>query len=475
MSAQAELLTQNTEAHSYRPPYKKWYQLPGTGFDVGKQIEQLQTDLNEGINNKSYSTILEDWSNKLRQDVYGFSLEYLRGNAFLPFKLAIRPYKNEHRLVPDRYGEKPVVDLIDPRERGGSVKKGVEKVEELLLNAPIGSIVVRTSPPGRTDLFVDTEQGKKEIVYHDTQTQIYEKSGITEIRSYTIRTTEDQMDLEKNEQLLKTLGASKVLFFFDKSLRERLAFVSGLNIFIHPHSQISVKDIVNQMSQITGNRAFGDVSFDKVLTDMNHFEELIQIDDLTLSYTNTFLNFAQNLLMEYHEEILLNQRIPLEVVNHLEEELGKMILELFMESKNIYDSENAQERNNMNLAYFRRLPNSNMALILARYPHGPEAYYQQALTELQTKPGCAGGGESDSSDLTQNQLSTAFGLRSMTLENPVDGKTKKKNECTGCHQEMNESLFHCPGCHKNFKPPVGNECKCGFTKEQAATQGMKVC
>src|SRR3989338_3952393 len=55
-----------------------WYRLPGTGFNVKLQIDQLERDCQKGKKKgQSATEVLDENFQKIEQDILGFKTEYL--------------------------------------------------------------------------------------------------------------------------------------------------------------------------------------------------------------------------------------------------------------------------------------------------------------------------------------------------------------------------------------------------------------
>ena len=81
-----------------------WWNISDVGFSMQRQMRLL-----EGLDREAVSK----WTNQTEMDFRGFAREYLmRGNVF-PFEYAV----DGDRLVDKRYGNRSLLDTVDPKER----------------------------------------------------------------------------------------------------------------------------------------------------------------------------------------------------------------------------------------------------------------------------------------------------------------------------------------------------------------------
>jgi hypothetical protein len=402
------------------------YKLLHTGFNIALQMNRLKK-----------GEPIYDWSKKVAPDIKSFVLEYLRGKAFLPFKNSLKFVDGTWRLVSKDYGKsRPLADLIDPSERGGAVRKSIEDLEQFFIHAPIGAIAIRTSPPGPSRLY--TADGK-EICYEDTQTQIMIKENEGVIRGHTIRTDKNAMDLEKNKQFLEELGLSFDPDFDNKSQKERLAIISGANVFVSPNSDVSVLDIIKKLQAVSGDRGFGGISFASIINDVGRFDELLKVDSWTKQYIDRFLRFAQTANIE-----------------QIEQALAVTILELMMAHEHV------KQINRTSVVDYRRFNTVGFD----SFRIGSAAVFSTLLDKLQTLPGCAGGGIKTKDPFSQTTtVDTPFGPREVSLSDKDSGLCK-------CGNPSNPH-FHCPGKDEKKNEPCNHPIIVGAGTTKCPSCGLE--
>lgn len=407
---------------------EKKHLLPHTGFNIQTQINQFETDITKGlIEGLEPMEIVNNWKQKVSPDIYGFVLEYLKGQAFLPFKNSLGFYEGQWRLMSDHYGRgTPIVHLLRPEERGGAVIESIQELENFLLYAPQGAIAVRTSPPGKSGLYVN--KGEKEIVYKDTQTQIYQKGPEGIIHGYTIRTAEHDMGWRENKKLLEELGYVFLPDFDEQPNESRLNLLSKANVFLLPETGVGVKDVVKKIQTLTNNRAFGGASFESVLQDVDRSEEILQIDKLAGEYINRFLRFVSRHAQAEYENTIKSGKTSRELTDRIAVALGLTILELMNAYKHLEKNSPVQK-----IAYGMEMPFGSFEDFRIK------TYEQMTwgLSQLQKLAGCAGGGTNEQGSL-EITVPTVLGPRTASLDTimgkDVDLNSVKEIRCPECKQ-----------------------------------------
>lgn len=225
-----------------------WRDLPGTGFQIQRQMRMLAGDLVKVTSLGERRDKFAGWLAKTDKDTRAFTLEYLAEGLVFPIRYEISWVDGELRLIAPLYGNKLMVDTVSEKERNGSVKRALgDQVEPFLLTAPNGSIAVMTSPSGWTGM--RDEQGN-EIRYPDSQTYILQKRG-KDIVGFAMRT---DFILGEHSELLRTL---KVLYGLEYSVPDEHAsvcdFVETVATITPSEEDIAIEDIVDVMKIVRSN------------------------------------------------------------------------------------------------------------------------------------------------------------------------------------------------------------------------------
>ena len=403
-----------TENSPHQQTEKPWYLLPHTGFNVRLQIDHFERDLKEGISEeKSTEEIIETSFQKIEQDIHGFKLEYLSEGLLFPIVLDKEIVAGQERIVAPLYGKKLLVDTISEKERRGAVKESILQVEEFLLNSPCNSIVIMTSPEGWN--------GFDGITYLDTQTGIFQVQQNGKPIGFTVRT---DMTLEENKKLLRSLGKE---IPNSASLNDQITDIVARPVFI-THSQGQVPwefaDIVNIIKSIKGSHfAYKNRPFSEIYEQLKNPEHLLTIDATTRQLVDELKEFFRTQLLEGPFD-----RQALEMA------LGKTILEL---------------------AYAIRRPKMPSQEQLYQQPAilTRDIPYGAILTELQTLPGCNGGGSTGKISVFGGSFAPRFAVFAPFAQ--TESKDTSDFPCPRCGHMIiyGSGTKECPSC--------GLEATCG--------------
>lgn len=438
----------------------EWYLLPNTGFNVQWQINRLRKNFQEGLaSGKSFDAIVADSNSQVGEDIYGFSEEYLKGKALLPFLHEIKQVDGVSRMVSPRYGDAVLVDLLSDQERDGAVKKAFvgdkEKkklgIEEFFKYAPTNSIVLRSSPPKWS--------GFEGVEYVDTQTQIMQKvveDGRILIKGYTIVTT---MDLAQNEALLASLGTPVDINAHLKSERQRIVDVTGESVFLLPEWGMGVKEVLSHIEKIAGSKANKGYPFYKLYGDVDRFSELLQIDTLSEQQINQFTMFCTNELLKAKKTIEEREDLPVELIKKLQIALGLSVLKL---------SKLRREENSPKPTQSRvHLYQGKAASFDLRYQVMIDGYKEE-LEDVKKMTGCNGG--NNSLDSNTKTVKTAFGSRTIRTTNTENlSQEDPFSNCAVCSRSKADNHYHCPDCETTYADETSKaagertkQCNCGF-------------
>jgi len=270
--------------------HSNWSDLPGTGFQVQKQIELLYSDQNT---TETKTEKLDRWLTQTREDIKGFAIEYLAEGLVFPIFYKIDYVDGKERVVAPLYGNRKMVDTVSSEERHGVVKKILEeKLEPFFLNAPVGAIAVMTSPSGWSGL---KDQEGNAIEFPDSQTYIFQKRE-NEIAGFTIRTDFSE---EEHKEFIERLSGREL-----PSGMSVCDFVDNV-VFL---KRGEIEDVVDTMKDTRFDKTGGSLLayknrfWKEVYSDLKRREELWTFDEKTKELVSEFEDFV--LTYNYSEKEL---------------------------------------------------------------------------------------------------------------------------------------------------------------------------
>lgn len=386
-----------------------WYHLPGTGFNVRLQIDELEEDLRIGIHEgKSPLQVLEETFPKIEQNIQGFKIEYLCQGLLFPIVLDKQIIEGRPRIVAPLYNNKLLIDTVSNKERRGAVEQSVTKVEEFLLGAEPGSIAILTSPDGWS--------GFEGITYQDTQTYIWRIMGDGRPMGFGVRT---DMNLSQNRQFLKAFGKdiSNV-----GTLNDQIVEVVANHVLINVkpgQKPWHFEDVVDILKKIKASTfAYKGKLFDEIYEQLKDPEELWTLDQTTKNLTAQLRSFFEQKLAQG-----IYQRQELEIA------LGITVLKI------------AQAIRNPQLTETRHSEWMNPAQLAGGYG--------ATLHEVQQLIGCNGGGSTSKSQIFTRSLSPRAAGNS---ELPESEETLCCT-CPFCNTEVEAVIakgrIYCPHCKES--------------------------
>lgn len=259
--------------------------LPNTGFSVDSQIT---LNIASFENRHSIEQFQTEIIEKNKEDLVSFYWEYLKKEPVLPIPLSI---SESGDIICPRYGNAKLYETVSEKERGGSVKKNIEKLNEVLPLSSDGTSFVFTSAPGWS--------GYDGISYPDTQTYFYQKTG----NSISAMTVVTSMTLEQNKQLIEKLTGTT---FKDEQETETLTKTTGT---LMSFSSLSVHELINEIEGITKK-------------DLEHIHQAADtnpvIDDVISNILYNFEIFVQQNIFDMSEA---SQKL-------LKQEMGRVVLQM---------------------------------------------------------------------------------------------------------------------------------------------------
>jgi predicted RNA-binding Zn-ribbon protein involved in translation (DUF1610 family)/CRISPR/Cas system CSM-associated protein Csm2 small subunit len=376
--------------------------------------------LSFNIENQSYQFIddfryrfnFDTAFSKIKMDLWGFYLEYIKQQGILPFTNRIK----DNRLVGDFYGDKPISDLTNPQERDGAVLQAMMDLEQKLLEANIGDMIFRVSPKGWTGMGYD---------YTETQMQILWKENKNIVRGLTVRT---DLNLPEILSFIHLLTGNDHLPHMPHTLEDKesevIKTITASNFKL---KNTDLGELFGLIAQITENK-------DHQGNDLiKQFRQWINTDQNFDSYDQivNLIDWLKSNLSKIYKE----NQISSEQIKSL---LAFVLIQL-----------GEKERREKEIGQTSFVANSSVSFD-TRYPLPTN--YQETFNYLLAQPGCAGGAVSQRNGLFAGVKLTPFGTtgiensesdRYPDYQCPHCGETirgEKKGHPEEWHKE-------CPHCH----------------------------
>lgn len=267
-----------------------WWEINDIGFSSKRQMRLLE----EGGD-------INTWAEQTAQDLLGFGLEYLKQGTVFPFEYKIQAGS----LVDKKYGDRRMVDTVDPNERGGAVLDSLQRIESYLIEAEEGSTAIMVSPPGHTGLTMD--DGSR-IVYTDTMVFYMQKRG-DKVIGTTIRT---DLNLPQARALIERLGQELPEDATPKDCTKALTLSDGKK------EPKTIEDLIDTLQDLKGSRfSYKDRTFNSTRLDIQRREELYFFDQITHVMIDQFKEYISTHSLSKKEIQKAMAATFLRISNHL--------------------------------------------------------------------------------------------------------------------------------------------------------------
>lgn len=357
---------------------------------------------------------LKRWTQKTKQDIIGFKLEYLTDHLVYP----IIYEKNLHdptRLENKLYGNADIEETVSEMERNGSVKKAIKRIKHFFLSpqTPEGSLAVMTSTKGDTGLVTDDGEN---ISYPDSYFFILQKKN-GKVINYTVKT---DFSLNHCREAIEKLTGRKLSN--NLSLED---YIDNLAL-ITKDSQKEVQnpsDVIGVLEKIKPAYAFQDIGWKNVYEDIQQAMNLYNFNQKTQDIISEFEAYA---LEGTHTRNELQKAVAATILR-----IGKQ----YFHEDRMVAKEIAMDRNQW--------------ITIA---DTKSKTFGRIMEQVAILPGCAGGGKITS-------ITTFGGNRLVS-------------------QDKKQEWFECGKCSYKATGPIGDgPCPgCGVTKEEYAKQtGQPIC
>jgi hypothetical protein len=429
---------------------KPWYLLPDVGFNVVTQTDQFGTDiLKSGPKEEVFQTA---WG-KIEQDVIAFKNEYLAKGLLFPIVLKLQETEEgeetEKEIVASLYGNKPLIDTVDEKERYGTVKQSIKQVALYLKDAAPGSTAILASPDGWSGLDQPTGQP---ITYADSQTYIWRVMEDKSIMGFTVRT---DMNLSQNKTFLESFGTK---LDSRRNQKEDIAQITNSPIFLPAEQGNKVwqfEDVVDKIKEVKSSQfAYKNKSFEEIYTWLQEPEALWSLDGTTQEFTDQLKLF----LWDSFKAGTLNRK-------DAEIALGLTIVKLSQKllpqpDSNVHIKADRQSSQTYNKPIINRQEiTSGFPPQASIFKPVPQTNYNSIVSQLQEIGGCAGGGNTKNQTELFSETISPRNILTSAIDQLLSSEKVEDFECPRCHGTISggQGITVCPHCQLS-KEEAGSEC-----------------
>lgn len=427
IKAESEVITPKAEAvkESTSPDLLK-----GTGFTAMEEIVSLKKKYNEGIaagmdpKELMKKIVIENVTN-----IRWYQWEYTMSDPILPNPVA----QNENGELVNSKSGYSIVKMTGEQERNGAVKASVIRTQELLKDAQEGDTVIITSPPGWTGRKDDS---KTIIEYTEAEKFVFTKGKGRSIRALTFIS---ELTLEQCQQFRDYfITPDPEAQNKEQTEREKIINMVSNPIFI-PGGRVKAEDVLRRVQAIKGGRVMREAhganrTFDEAWEFLARGDEIQQLPDLCEEVILTY--------EKYLSENIENINDP-KIFYALYQRMQLTVLEI---SKILKPDKKDDTPKQMSFFYQQAMSGNNVIdqKIIKNN-------YDAQIVFLMTRPGCNGGGQSESAGIFGSSLSEVLsGGSGLGGGGGFGGESSSLvPKCITCRKELCEG--RCFNCEKNSK------------------------
>jgi len=400
--------------------FSKWWQIEENrrrfddlSFRIKNQVDLFFTTLEKSGFSDAFS--------QLNMDLYGYYLEYIKQEALLPFTLR---FNQNGKLVGDFYGDKPITEIVDPKERDGVVVDAMRDLEEKIKNLDDSQLIFRISPSGWTGF---------SYRYTESQAQIYWREG-DKIRGLTVRLLGD--DLEKTIDFLQKIG----IVFPSLDEKELIKAITALNLVMDYPPYDFLYRLADHFEKDHRGRSLQDsiLVWQNTESDFRYYDELVD-------------------LIRWLEWQLKSGKIKSK--EEMEMVLGFVLM--------VMSGQELQKKEGINSQFVLNSFSVNNASYYLDSRYLPLNFYNEIFNYLRSLPGCAGDGifgrregfwsvfEGENS-ISNPFIFNPFAPQEIGME---DSNSLKCVTCPFCKKTVDAQIIHrngydyirCPSCNAEVK------------------------
>lgn len=409
--------------------------LKGTGFTPLEEMASLKTKYNEGIaKGEDPKELLNRIVTENITNIRWYQWEYTMSDPVLPNPVALN---EKGELVNSKSGYS-IVDMTNEEERKGAVKASVVNIQKSLKDAKEGEMHMIISPPGWTGRL---DRDGKPIIYPESEIFTFIKGKDGNLRALTFIA---DMDIDQCDQFRKA--------FIQPSQGQESEQIKDPKVI----STIKrIEDMVTSPVPVTGDKA----SFDKVLDQIQVVmggEVMREANGATRTFAEAreFLARGDELqkLPDLCEEIIQTYekylRANIENINDpdvyaaINQRMQLTVLEIAKTLKGD-KTEAAKE-----VSFFYKQAMASTNIIDSKIMQNN---YDAQIAYLRTRPGCNGGGASESANIFGSDLSQVLSGKSGAIISGGGGLrlSGEVTRCSKCNEEICEGK--CFKCNIKYK------------------------
>ena len=436
-----------------------WEEIKGCEFNIKTSINRLKQLIDVG-HKSGYSrkSILKYWIHEVGEDLKGYTQEYILHTPLSPveyegeindvqnFRLKSHNFTLTKEFKHDFNTIFEIRKMIDRDERNGAVYRGWVKLEEMAVKIAIGSIIILTSPDGKTGL-KDTPDYPYSRTYILQITGDFWEQG-KHYKKLKGCDLQSDLTLEEHRQLLNYFKPDQIL---PKSTAEKIAETPV--IINAQNNQLTISDVIKVIQQIRVNNGHENIYKNRTFAEVYQSLNKQTLQFLDPKFEDEFYKFSQIVLTEESRvEIEIKQALALLIIqayklNQIPQPKADRPLDekFYPDQKidvTIYRSGNIIDgKNNSYIPYENTL-------------------YMQAYQQAQENRGsCGGGGNTQEFiDPVTKAINNALAKFNPAIPGikgyaNVDKYGSLEFECPHCKQKVTRSkgklLKDCPKCNKD--------------------------
>lgn len=404
--------------------------LKGTGFTPLEEMASLKTKYNEGIaKGEDPKELLNRIVTENITNIRWYQWEYTMSDPVLPNPVA----QNETGELVNSKSGYSIVDMTNEEERDGSVKQSVVRTQELLKDAKDGDTVMIVSPPGWT---ARKEINGKEIKYPEAEIFAFIKGEGRNIRALTFIS---ELSLEECQQFKDHFVSPDPEVVKNKQTEREKIMDMVANPIMVTGGKVKFEDILDRIEAIKGGEIMREANganrtFKEAREFLSRGDELQKLPDICEGIIQTYETYLRENIANINDPNVyaaINQRMQLTVL-----EIAKTL------------KDGKAEAASKDVSFFYKQAMASINVIDSKIMQNN---YDAQIAYLRTRPGCNGGGASESSNMFGSDLSQVLSGKSGAIISGGGGLrlSGEVTRCSKCNEEICEGK--CFKCNIKYK------------------------
>lgn len=404
--------------------------LKGTGFTPLEEMASLKSKYNEGLaKGENPKDLLNRIVTENITNIRWYQWEYTMSDPVLPNPVALN---EKGELVNSKSGYS-IVDMTTEEEREGSVKRSVVKTQELLKDAKEGDTVMIVSPPGWT---ARKESNGREIKYAEAEIFTFIKGEGRNIRALTFIS---ELSLEECQQFKDHFVSPDPEVVKNKQTEREKIMDMVANPIMVTGGKVKFEDILDRIEAIKGGEIMREANganrtFKEAREFLSRGDELQKLPDLCEEIIQTYETYLRENIANINDPNVyaaINQRMQLTVL-----EIAKTL------------KGGKAEAASKEVSFFYKQAMASTNVIDTKIMQNN---YDAQIAYLRTRPGCNGGGVSESSNIFGSSLTQVLSGNSGAVFSSGGGlrSSGEVTHCRKCNEEICEGK--CFKCNIKYK------------------------